>query len=434
MADGPGDVERREWQDRHGELFAYMHAQLLARYDAERHSVGLSRVVALNDYTDPIDEGYDPGTSIVVKWNGALVPVSGRSPGAVLSDLTVGVYADRPGAKLTDQAAFRERLLRAAASGTLASRSSRTDLDINTLSERTEPTDRANSSYFGALHNDGHLHIGLIDNDLERPGFMYWETVAICDPVFFRWHRHINDLFRARRDTLERYDFADRPPVTVLRFDVRHPDGQLNELWTEGRTRPIPGLGPRVVIPYLSHPDFKYEISVAATAATRVTFRLFMVPADFAEDYTAWIEMDKFVADLTVGDQTIERAADASSVVRHPVTKSDCLERGVGCPDERGSTPGCRCGWPYTLLLPRGWEGGMPCVFMVMASPGDDITAVDAGPHATSYCGVQDAEYPDRRPMGYPFDRPFLTPIVEAIDREASMARTEVMLRHNSTP
>ena len=30
--------------DRHGELFAYMHQQMIARYDAERLSVGLSRV------------------------------------------------------------------------------------------------------------------------------------------------------------------------------------------------------------------------------------------------------------------------------------------------------------------------------------------------------------------------------------------------------
>ncbi|MEA2704754.1 MAG: hypothetical protein QOD63_2699, partial [Actinomycetota bacterium] len=37
--DGPPDIG-----DRHGELFAYMHEQMLARYDAERLGVGLPRV------------------------------------------------------------------------------------------------------------------------------------------------------------------------------------------------------------------------------------------------------------------------------------------------------------------------------------------------------------------------------------------------------
>ncbi|WP_041619446.1 hypothetical protein [Stanieria cyanosphaera] len=54
--------------DRHGELFAYMHEQMLARYDAERLAVGLPRVEAFDvnpltvqKFKDPIPQGYDPG-------------------------------------------------------------------------------------------------------------------------------------------------------------------------------------------------------------------------------------------------------------------------------------------------------------------------------------------------------------------------------------
>jgi hypothetical protein len=51
------------YQPRHGELFVYMHQQMLARYDAERLSVGLKPVEALRPKLPltEIPEGYDPG-------------------------------------------------------------------------------------------------------------------------------------------------------------------------------------------------------------------------------------------------------------------------------------------------------------------------------------------------------------------------------------
>ena len=41
-------------KDRQGELFYYMHQQMLARYDAERLAVGLPRVDAFSDWDSPI--------------------------------------------------------------------------------------------------------------------------------------------------------------------------------------------------------------------------------------------------------------------------------------------------------------------------------------------------------------------------------------------
>ena len=48
-------------RERHGELFYYMHEQMLARYDVERVAAGLSRVAPFQDYDEQIGEGYDPG-------------------------------------------------------------------------------------------------------------------------------------------------------------------------------------------------------------------------------------------------------------------------------------------------------------------------------------------------------------------------------------
>ncbi|XP_033127104.1 hemocyanin G chain-like, partial [Anneissia japonica] len=46
-------------KDREGELFYYMHTQMLARYDAERLAVGLLRVIPFDNWNIPIQEGYD---------------------------------------------------------------------------------------------------------------------------------------------------------------------------------------------------------------------------------------------------------------------------------------------------------------------------------------------------------------------------------------
>lgn len=69
----------------------------------------------------------------------------------------------------------------------------------------------------------------------------------------------------------------------------------------------------------------------------------------------------------------------------------------------------CGCGWPEHLLIPKGTPEGMPCHLFVMISNYDDDKIEqsmegicnDAG----SYCGIKDKLYPDRRSMGYPFDR-----------------------------
>lgn len=47
-------------KDRRGELFYYMHQQMVARYNMERFSNNLSRVERYNNFREPIPEGYFP--------------------------------------------------------------------------------------------------------------------------------------------------------------------------------------------------------------------------------------------------------------------------------------------------------------------------------------------------------------------------------------
>ncbi|MGU2100095.1 hypothetical protein ACSEN2_31260 [Pseudomonas aeruginosa] len=70
---------------------------------------------------------------------------------------------------------------------------------------------------------------------------------------------------------------------------------------------------------------------------------------------------------------------------------------------------GHSCGHPQRLLLPKGNEKGLECWFTVFVTSGDDAAHDDlhsndhGGNHG--YCGIHGGQYPDKRPMGFPFDR-----------------------------
>lgn len=64
------------------------------------------------------------------------------------------------------------------------------------------------------------------------------------------------------------------------------------------------------------------------------------------------------------------------------------------------------CGHPQRLLLPKGKATGMHFCLYVDITSGEDYIddAPSEGNHG--YCGIRGHKYPDKRPMGYPFDRP----------------------------
>ena len=68
------------------------------------------------------------------------------------------------------------------------------------------------------------------------------------------------------------------------------------------------------------------------------------------------------------------------------------------------------CGIPNRMLLPKGNPEGMEFWFSVFVSDAKEDTDMEhpesdehGGTH--SQCGVHGEKYPDKKPMGYPFDR-----------------------------
>jgi hypothetical protein len=468
--DLPPELYRKLYRlnDRQGELFFYMHQQMLARYDAELLSNGLARVAAYGPdaWDDPIAAGHDP----------IEVPGFGRRE----AQKTLPPDQAKELKALWDEIdeALKAKHLRGPNGGSVA-------IDPTNLGEAVEGTVRqlrglAQDAYEG-LHNTGHGFISRLAKP--KPGVMTSTVTAIRDPVFWQWHKCVDDLNARWQDKLKPYDFADSPPVQLRNvLETAAPDTP----WTSPdiilcRTADLPvGADPAELgtelfgganwsadfaatdaaagetslktidqltttmatvnfggrpVRYLTHEPFSYFVRIANTAASlvTVTVRIFLAPADQAADRRSWMEMDKFLVELPAREKHVVYRPDTeSSIVKRPKeTSPAAVTEGGSGPDEDSY---CDCGWPYTLLIPAGKPEGMPFCLLVLCTDAVIDRVVHQGHCGSmSYCGAVD-RYPDSRDMGYPFSRPFDGPAETAIQErilalDSAAART-VTIRH----
>jgi hypothetical protein len=185
---------------RQGELFFYMHEQMLARYDAELLSNGLARVEPFgpDDWDDPIAAGHDP---IEIKGFGRREPDEVLPPqaGTTLHSLWDEI-----------DGALKAKRLRALGGDTVP-------IDRTNLGEAVEATvpqlrALAEDAYRG-LHNSCHVFIASLAAPAQ--GVMTSPVAAIRDPVFWQWHKAIDDLNARWQEQLDPYPFDDPPAVLV---------------------------------------------------------------------------------------------------------------------------------------------------------------------------------------------------------------------------
>ncbi|MBV9229998.1 MAG: hypothetical protein JOZ18_11845 [Chloroflexi bacterium] len=482
-------------KDRQGELFIYMHEQMLARYDAERVAAGLAPVKPL-DYTETIQDGYDPDPNLEVDAaDGQNFPFARRDPGKRMGDL--------PGLSVATLKRWGDNLMQAAKAGKFRDG---TPVTPDTLGSTTEanvgsvdPNHEQPDSFYGNHHNMGHIFLAYIDdpqhanNATDRPGVMSQTRTAIRDFIFFRWHKHIDDISFLWQEHQPANDFSDAPhvrirkglhgatpahqsPDIILAFkdaihngsddsdaswqaygeqhfgganwdkDFSSTAGTINQLQTAMRQRTITFveddqktetldfLYPREFFSFLRAENLVNE-------AKDVTVRIFLVPTgpaegitELSEDRRKWIEMDKFRHTLQPLEKAvIFRRAEDSSVIRRPALKTFAPITIPNPADDADddTDPNCDCGWPYNLLLPRGKREGMTFRLMVMITDWNiDQVPDETSCGSMSYCGAKD-KYPDSRAMGYPFDRPFNAGrgIAQTIAAHDNMAARDITIK-----
>ncbi|CAI2166926.1 9412_t:CDS:2 [Funneliformis geosporum] len=445
----PNNPRVRITKDRHGELFINMHRQMLARHDIERLALGIPLIKPLENYKEPIPQGYNPNDHLVDSNDNS--PYATRQSNKKLGNLGKGMTIE-------DLESYRKSIEQAIESGKI----SNMEITPTLLGSTIESSHREMEQHYGSLHNTGHVLLAYINdpgraNDAGNdPGVMSSPRVAARDPVFWRWHRHIDDLFNKWQEKLKSNDFSDAPPVNIkngdiiLTFkdklpishdatqdkqaadfgektfggnnfgaDVSKSEYVTNELQTKMKRRNwtwVEDSGKTDQIEYLFPREYYYFFRVENTSSSQLdaTFRVFLVPEELAQSRRHWIELDKFKQTLAPKSHTVVcRDCDMSSIVRQPPQKTeDELDDTTTPPGtvESLNEKYCDCGWPFHLLLPRGRKDGMKFKLLVFISDwSKDKVPTMSRCGSISYCGAERPgdKYPDIRPMGYPFDRPF---------------------------
>nr|P02242.3 RecName: Full=Hemocyanin E chain; Short=HcE [Aphonopelma sp.] len=432
-------------KDRKGELFYYMHQQMCARYDCERLSNGMRRMIPFSNFDEKL-EGYSAHLTSLVSG----LPYAFRPDGLCLHDLK--------DIDLKEMFRWRERILDAIDSGYyIDNEGHQVKLDIvdgiNVLGALIESSfETKNKLYYGSLHNWGHVMMArLQDPDHrfnENPGVMSDTSTSLRDPIFYRYHRFIDNIFQKYIATLPHYTPEDLtcPGVHVVNVTVNAKvPNVVTTFMKEAELELSYGIdfgsdhSVKVLYRHLDHEPFTYNISVenSSGGAKDVTMRIFLGPKydelgnrlQPEQQRTLNIELDKFKATLDPGKNVVTRDHRNSTVtVEQSVPVKKLREEG-GVAGEY-----CSCGWPEHMLIPKGNHRGMDFELFVIVTDyaqdavnghGENAECVDA----VSYCGAKDQKYPDKKPMGFPFDR-----VIEGLTFEefltVSMSCTDVRIKY----
>nr|CAO98768.1 putative prophenoloxidase [Artemia franciscana] len=429
----PDDEEFK--RDRRGEMFFYMHHQIIARYDCERLSNGLPLVRSFHKLDEPIEEAYF--SKLTTDNSGKLWGV--RPAGMKIQDMELPEPNENY--RIMDMEGWRDRIRDAIHRG-IARRTDGTEVrldaktGIDILGDMIEPalSFSVNPRFYGQLHNKGHVLIGHCHDptgaNKENGGPMTDSMTAMRDPIFYRWHKHIDELFYEFKETLGAYtkDELGFRGITVMDVSVSN-GNRITTGWGKSRLNLAQGIdlqGRRNVqaeLTHLIHEPFAYRFTVRndTRAPRRVCFRVFMTPIydevgrklTFRQQTLLAVEMDKFAVTVNAPMVQLDRTSRESSVTipierffrvyeRRTANTSDALSNYEMF---------CGCGWPEHMLVPKGSAEGMQFELIVIATDWskDEVpvkTTNKPCSRGTSYCGVLDDKYPDKRPMGFPFDRP----------------------------
>ncbi|XP_050531052.1 phenoloxidase 1-like [Daktulosphaira vitifoliae] len=430
---GPRNVVAK---DRRGELFYYMHQQMMGRYNMERLCNDMARTKRLTNWYEPIAEGYFPKLDNLL----ASRTWPSRPPNSILSNINREV--ERLQFDIEDLERWRDRIYKAIHTGTITDTAGQkirlTEFEgIDILGDLVEASILSrNPNLYGNLHNSLHNAISYIhDPDsryLEDFNVVGDPATAMRDPVFYRVHAFIDDIFQEFKSTLPSYNAQTLgfENVQVQSVEVNTTGAQRNvftTFWQQSTLDLSRGIdflprGPLLArVTHLQHTPFTYKIVVQNNGNQRMgTVRLFMAPRYderglpilFNEQRKLMVELDKFSVQLQRGRNEINRQSIESSVTipYEQTFRNVDINRA-----ENNSSAGqafnfCGCGWPQHMLIAKGNAEGFACQLFVMVSNGANDTVENSGntqscDNAASYCGILNSRYPDARSMGFPFDR-----------------------------
>lgn len=376
------DGKRRRKIDRQGELFLYMHSQMIARYNAELLSWGLDMTHAWG-YDDVLSFGYTPVPNLRSTY-GARPPFQGwfENHNPDLPKSQVGGFPSKE-----KMIGWRNNIFRSIEEGYFVTKKSNNeagkltltpdnamnwvgvvveaeDLDLEEVAPGTG--EYIFRELYGSLHNYGHdkfAEIGYSSDPKNPLGIMVTNNGSPRDPCFWLWHRHIDDF---HQEIVKKYqqnlkEFKALAKIMELKIMTRDPDSDTPANGITTFLGP-PRLHYNEVNAKIDHEPYQWELTIESlrnpppdkSDPQEFTVRLFIAPKVLIQDQRAWIEMDKFTYELTKLQDTITRLDTESSVARIKRKPGEKLD------------PKCKCGWPPHMMLPIGTPEGMAYVVFAM--------------------------------------------------------------------
>lgn len=418
--------------DRRGELFLYMHSQIVARYDQDRLCWGLP-LTKTWVYDDVLDQGYVPVPQLIDGY-GARPPMHGwypvRNPSIPDFDdaplpieklaqwrfvLLQAIYERKVWICKTDDHTQRDTLALTDANmidwcGNIIESA---PLACSTIPGR--PGWEIDGDVYGNLHNFGHdkfAEIGYHEylSDVNPLGLMTSNFGSPRDPSFYLWHRHVAEFRELACEQFPQDITATAPvDVTVVALEIEPIDPHSpNAGRGVGTVMGPPSLDHGEANAKLDHEPYQWRITIQCDSASaanpvEVDVRLFVVCDALKAQRRTYVEMDKWPTTLTQPTTVLVRTDMESTTVRK-------IENYAGSATDQGyASPWCLCGWPRNMMLPVGTPEGFPMqAFCCVTVPKlHRVPEAELATPAISYCGAQlkDHLYPDDLGMGYPFDR-----------------------------
>lgn len=214
-------------KDRRGELFYYMHQQIMARYNSERICNEMSKLTSFSDFGGEIRDGYFPQLNTLVANRSWPSRPDRTTPMSVVRE------EEELRIDIDEMKTFVNRYREVVTNGVVVSdEGEEHQLDeyygIDILGNLIESTTISpNQELYGNLHNFMHLIISYSHDPknvhLEELGVIGDPTTAMRDPIFYRIHAFIDELFQEFKAKLPPY------PISYLRF----PDVNIVTVETE---------------------------------------------------------------------------------------------------------------------------------------------------------------------------------------------------------
>lgn len=414
-------------KDRRGEWWIYNVQQILARYYQERLANGFGEIPEYFWYKQ-VEYGYDPQ---LIYYNG--VGYSYRKN--YFEYQTYGKFD-----MLYQVQSFFDRINDVIETGYYKTADG-VVIDFrkpeaikyigNYLQGNVDIYDKYFFNYYYVLSHMYFADVDYFDFEVFPNVFLNFETM-LRDPFFYSFYKKFADVFYkfkfylapyTKKDLsfdgikfkdvsvskLETYfDFVDFDVTNLLNDKMTFVDGKF--VWDKA-------LLARQA--RLNHKPFNFEFIIDSDKVQKGVVRIFLGPK-FDEygrviplKYNSqnFVQIDSFVYPFVAGQNSIKRSSkDFTWTAEDRITYTELYKyvmlASEGTYDFPLDLSEPHNAFPDRLVLPRGWESGMPMQFYFFVSPYSEDYEQYSNFDYTYESGVgSGTRFVDSKPFGYPFDR-----------------------------